>query len=160
MLNSYLIFWECRPYVPSALFFKYNTALGPPYRVLVDTNFINFSIQNKVRYYSILVFLFYFLIYSNVIYCWKIVVAILELILLLFKSYSTCNFCFKKIVFGSVWFASSMGWWTWGGDRRRLGWCFGVGLWKEILREAFCISENWNRVLGRHLLIFFILRKN
>ncbi|OIT07377.1 hevamine-a [Nicotiana attenuata] len=36
------------PYVSSALFFKYNTALGPPYRVLVDTNFINFSIQNKL----------------------------------------------------------------------------------------------------------------
>jgi len=32
----------------SALFFKYNTQLGPPYRVLVDTNFINFSIQNKL----------------------------------------------------------------------------------------------------------------
>jgi U3 small nucleolar RNA-associated protein 24 len=32
---------------PSAMFFKYNTALGPPYFVLVDTNFINFSI--KVR---------------------------------------------------------------------------------------------------------------
>ncbi|WVZ00203.1 hypothetical protein V8G54_026272 [Vigna mungo] len=32
----------------SALFFQYNTALGPPYRVLVDTNFINFSIQNKL----------------------------------------------------------------------------------------------------------------
>lgn len=37
-----------RPGVSSALFFKYNTALGPPYRVIVDTNFINFSIQNKV----------------------------------------------------------------------------------------------------------------
>lgn len=37
-----------RPNVSSALFFKHNTALGPPYRVLVDTNFINFSIQNKV----------------------------------------------------------------------------------------------------------------
>ncbi|KAF9614548.1 hypothetical protein IFM89_019295 [Coptis chinensis] len=36
------------PYVSSALFFNYNTALGPPYRVLVDTNFINFSIQNKL----------------------------------------------------------------------------------------------------------------
>ncbi|KAL7613402.1 hypothetical protein Lser_V15G06771 [Lactuca serriola] len=35
------------PYVSSALFFTYNKALGPPYRVLVDTNFINFSIQNK-----------------------------------------------------------------------------------------------------------------
>lgn len=29
----------------SALFFKYNTQLGPPYHVLVDTNFINFSIR-------------------------------------------------------------------------------------------------------------------
>eukprot|EP00743_Colponemidia_sp_Colp-15_P003404 GILK01003678.1.p1 GENE.GILK01003678.1~~GILK01003678.1.p1 ORF type:complete len:204 (-),score=27.79 GILK01003678.1:205-792(-) len=34
--------------VSSALFFKYNTALGPPYQILVDTNFINFSIQNKL----------------------------------------------------------------------------------------------------------------
>jgi U3 small nucleolar RNA-associated protein 24 len=33
----------------SSLFFKYNTALGPPYHVLVDTNFINFSIQNKLE---------------------------------------------------------------------------------------------------------------
>ena len=29
--------------VPTALFFQYNTQLGPPYHVLVDTNFINFS---------------------------------------------------------------------------------------------------------------------
>uniref|UniRef100_A0A804R034 rRNA-processing protein FCF1 n=1 Tax=Zea mays TaxID=4577 RepID=A0A804R034_MAIZE len=36
------------PQVSSALFFSYNTALGPPYRVIVDTNFINFSIQNKL----------------------------------------------------------------------------------------------------------------
>ncbi|CAN6483306.1 unnamed protein product [Victoria cruziana] len=36
------------PTVSSALYFTYNTALGPPYRVLVDTNFINFSIQNKL----------------------------------------------------------------------------------------------------------------
>uniref|UniRef100_A0A7N0UT54 PIN domain-containing protein n=1 Tax=Kalanchoe fedtschenkoi TaxID=63787 RepID=A0A7N0UT54_KALFE len=36
------------PQVSSALFFKYNTALGPPYRVLIDTNFINFSIQSKL----------------------------------------------------------------------------------------------------------------
>ncbi|KAI8464257.1 MAG: Fcf1-domain-containing protein [Monoraphidium minutum] len=34
--------------VSSAMFFKYNTQLGPPYRVLVDTNFINFSIKNKI----------------------------------------------------------------------------------------------------------------
>eukprot|EP00037_Helgoeca_nana_P014130 m.131113 g.131113 ORF g.131113 m.131113 type:complete len:197 (-) comp22406_c0_seq1:124-714(-) len=32
----------------SALYFKYNTQLGPPYNILVDTNFINFSIQNKL----------------------------------------------------------------------------------------------------------------
>ncbi len=33
---------------PSHLFFSYNTSLGPPYHVLMDTNFINFSIQNKI----------------------------------------------------------------------------------------------------------------
>lgn len=32
----------------TALFFKYNTSLGPPYRILIDTNFINFSIKNKL----------------------------------------------------------------------------------------------------------------
>ncbi|CAI5479663.1 unnamed protein product, partial [Closterium sp. Yama58-4] len=36
------------PNVSSALFFKHNTALGPPYQVLVDTNFINFTISNKL----------------------------------------------------------------------------------------------------------------
>jgi len=36
------------PQTPSSLYFKYNTALGPPYHILVDTNFINFSIQNKL----------------------------------------------------------------------------------------------------------------
>ena len=30
------------------MFFAYNTALGPPYHILIDTNFINFSIQNKI----------------------------------------------------------------------------------------------------------------
>jgi U3 small nucleolar RNA-associated protein 24 len=30
------------------MFFEYNSALGPPYRILVDTNFINFTIQNKL----------------------------------------------------------------------------------------------------------------
>ncbi|PWN43461.1 Fcf1-domain-containing protein [Ceraceosorus guamensis] len=33
----------------SALFFNHNESLGPPYRVLVDTNFINFSLQNKLE---------------------------------------------------------------------------------------------------------------
>lgn len=37
-----------RAKVSSQLFFKHNTALGPPYRILIDTNFINFSIQNKL----------------------------------------------------------------------------------------------------------------
>ena len=32
----------------SALFFKFNEQLGPPYYVLLDTNFINFSIRNKL----------------------------------------------------------------------------------------------------------------
>lgn len=42
--------WCCSEKVSSALFFRYNTQLGPPYQVLVDTNFINFSIKNKVRW--------------------------------------------------------------------------------------------------------------
>jgi U3 small nucleolar RNA-associated protein 24 len=32
----------------SSLFFTHNASLGPPYHVLIDTNFINFSIQNKL----------------------------------------------------------------------------------------------------------------
>lgn len=32
---------------PTSLFFTYNNALGPPYRVLIDTNFVNFSVTNK-----------------------------------------------------------------------------------------------------------------
>jgi len=35
--------------VASSLFFQYNDALRPPYSVLVDTNFINFSIQKKLE---------------------------------------------------------------------------------------------------------------
>lgn len=42
------IHYPCSPQLPSAMFFKYNTALGPPYRILLDTNFINFSIKNKL----------------------------------------------------------------------------------------------------------------
>ena len=34
---------------PSAsLFFRYNASLGPPYQILIDTNFINFALQNKL----------------------------------------------------------------------------------------------------------------
>lgn len=36
------------PQASSALFFKYNEQLGPPYHVLLDTNFINFAIKNKL----------------------------------------------------------------------------------------------------------------
>jgi U3 small nucleolar RNA-associated protein 24 len=32
----------------TALFFAHNNQLGPPYRILVDTNFINFTIQYKL----------------------------------------------------------------------------------------------------------------
>jgi len=37
---------------PSELFFKYNSSLGPPYHILVDTNFINFAIQNKLDVFT------------------------------------------------------------------------------------------------------------
>lgn len=37
------------PQVASSMFYKYNQSLGPPYHVIVDTNFINFSIQNKLE---------------------------------------------------------------------------------------------------------------
>lgn len=30
------------------MFFKYNMSLGPPFHILMDTNFINFTIQNKL----------------------------------------------------------------------------------------------------------------
>jgi len=33
---------------PVNMFFSYNKALGPPYSVILDTNFINLSIQNKI----------------------------------------------------------------------------------------------------------------
>ncbi|KAH8741661.1 hypothetical protein FG386_003635 [Cryptosporidium ryanae] len=36
------------PNVSSSLFFNYNNNLGPPFHILLDTNFINFSIQHKL----------------------------------------------------------------------------------------------------------------
>lgn len=33
---------------PTSMFFAHNSALGPPFHVLIDTNFINFSIKNKI----------------------------------------------------------------------------------------------------------------
>lgn len=38
-----------RPQVSSALFFQYNTALVPPYQVLVDTNFLSHTVQKKLE---------------------------------------------------------------------------------------------------------------
>lgn len=43
--SIYTIFSE---QTSSSLFFKHNAALTPPYQVLIDTNFINFSIKNKL----------------------------------------------------------------------------------------------------------------
>uniref|UniRef100_A0A7S1XPP0 PIN domain-containing protein n=1 Tax=Phaeomonas parva TaxID=124430 RepID=A0A7S1XPP0_9STRA len=37
---------------PTGMFFTYNNALGPPFHVLVDTNFINFAIRNKLDLYA------------------------------------------------------------------------------------------------------------
>ncbi|PMD60008.1 FCF1 small subunit [Hyaloscypha bicolor E] len=36
------------PQVSSALFFQYNTALVPPYNILVDTNFLSHCVQRKL----------------------------------------------------------------------------------------------------------------
>jgi U3 small nucleolar RNA-associated protein 24 len=36
------------PQVSSSLFFQYNTALRPPYSVLVDTNFLSHTCQHKL----------------------------------------------------------------------------------------------------------------
>ena len=46
--NELTQFYSRRPQASSALFFQYNEQLGPPYHVIVDTNFINFSIKNKL----------------------------------------------------------------------------------------------------------------
>jgi U3 small nucleolar RNA-associated protein 24 len=37
-----------RPRISSAMFLKYNTQLGPPFHVIIDTNFVNFSIKNRI----------------------------------------------------------------------------------------------------------------
>lgn len=36
------------PQAPSNLFFQHNTALTPPYSVLVDTNFLSHTVQKKL----------------------------------------------------------------------------------------------------------------
>eukprot|EP01089_Gocevia_fonbrunei_P009772 TRINITY_DN22179_c0_g1_i1.p1 TRINITY_DN22179_c0_g1~~TRINITY_DN22179_c0_g1_i1.p1 ORF type:complete len:203 (-),score=34.49 TRINITY_DN22179_c0_g1_i1:32-640(-) len=40
------------PRVSSALFFSHNQSLGPPFHILLDTNFINFALQNKLEIVS------------------------------------------------------------------------------------------------------------
>ncbi|KAK3167888.1 rRNA-processing protein fcf1 [Lepraria neglecta] len=40
------------PQVSSSLFFQYNTALRPPYNVLVDTNFLSHTVQHKLELLS------------------------------------------------------------------------------------------------------------
>ncbi|MXQ91485.1 hypothetical protein E5288_WYG004602 [Bos mutus] len=47
-ITSCLFSFSSSPQHPSCLFFQYNTQLGPPYHILVDTNFINFSIKAKL----------------------------------------------------------------------------------------------------------------
>ncbi|MCJ1366658.1 rRNA-processing protein fcf1 [Acarospora aff. strigata] len=37
------------PQVSSSLFFQYNTALVPPYSVLIDTNFLSHTVQHKLE---------------------------------------------------------------------------------------------------------------
>ena len=41
--------WTRSQTAPANLFLSHNPSLGPPYRVLVDTNFINHSLQNKLE---------------------------------------------------------------------------------------------------------------
>ncbi|KAL8834642.1 MAG: hypothetical protein Q9170_003663 [Blastenia crenularia] len=40
------------PQVSSSLFFQYNTALIPPYSVLIDTNFLSHTVQHKLELLS------------------------------------------------------------------------------------------------------------
>jgi U3 small nucleolar RNA-associated protein 24 len=37
---------------PVHLYFSYNTAIVPPYQILIDTNFINLSIQKKIDIFN------------------------------------------------------------------------------------------------------------
>lgn len=36
------------PKISSAMFLKYNSQLGPPFHILVDTNFVNFAVKNRI----------------------------------------------------------------------------------------------------------------
>jgi U3 small nucleolar RNA-associated protein 24 len=47
------------PQVSSALFFQYNTALVPPYSILLDTNFLSHTVQRKLPLLETLMDTFY-----------------------------------------------------------------------------------------------------
>ena len=47
------------PQQPSSLFFSHNTALAPPYRVLIDTNFLSHTVNNKLELLPTLMDTFY-----------------------------------------------------------------------------------------------------
>ncbi|CAD6186144.1 unnamed protein product [Caenorhabditis auriculariae] len=36
------------PKISSAMYMRYNTQLGPPFHVIVDTNFVNFAVKNRM----------------------------------------------------------------------------------------------------------------
>ncbi|CAG9536618.1 unnamed protein product [Cercopithifilaria johnstoni] len=36
------------PQISTAMFLKYNTQLGPPFHIIIDTNFVNFSIKHRI----------------------------------------------------------------------------------------------------------------
>lgn len=39
---------DYRPQAPSSMFFQHNTALQPPYQILVDTNFLSHTVHHKL----------------------------------------------------------------------------------------------------------------
>ena len=47
------------PQMPSSLFFQHNTALQPPYPVLVDTNFLSLTVHHKLDLLTSLMDLLY-----------------------------------------------------------------------------------------------------
>ncbi|KAJ6237586.1 rRNA-processing protein fcf1 [Anaeramoeba flamelloides] len=63
------------PQVSSSMFFAYNESLGPPYRVILDTNFIYFSARNRL---DITTGLFDLLMAKTIVYISDCVVGELE----------------------------------------------------------------------------------
>lgn len=52
LTESQQLIYLLRPQTASSMFLSHNAELVPPYRVLIDTNFINFSLQNKLELIS------------------------------------------------------------------------------------------------------------